>query len=346
MPLELIADRPGHAMLREYELEPLEPGEIRIQSVFSSTKHGTEMRMFRADSADASDQWDSELRLHVRGKSAVRAQFPMTLGERFVGRVTEVGDKVEGFKTGDRVFGGGGIKEIHTAETTRFFVVPDHIPAENLVYDEATMYSLGAVRDAPVRVGDRVAVFGLGAIGLMAAQVARLAGASWLVASDPIERRRKVAERFVDHVFDPTRDDVGLEIKKMTDKLGVDVAMETSSSYRALYDALRSTRYEGTVVSSAYYTGEARGLILSGEWHRNQLTVISSRAASPLGPRDFSWDDRLMPEARRLLHEQKLDCRGLVDPIVPMSRAAEVYMACNENPQNSIKLGIDHTREA
>ncbi len=342
MPLELISNRPGHAELQQYELEPLKSTEIRVQSVFSSTKHGTEMRTFRADSADASDQWDPELRLHVPGKSGVEKQFPMRLGELLVGKVTEVGDKVQGFKVGDRVVASGQIKEIHTADPEHFTVVPDDIPAENLVYEEAAMYGLGAVRDGRICVGDRVAVFGLGAIGLMAVQIARLAGARLVVASDPIERRRKAASKYVDHVFDPTQANVGIEIKQMTDKLGVDVSLETSSSYLALHDALRSTRYQGIVVSSAYYTGEAKGLTLSGEWHRNNLTLISSRAAAP-PPREFSWDKRLMPEARRLLYEQAIDCRGLVDPIVPMSKVAETYMDCNDNPKNSIKLGIDHT---
>ena len=344
MPLELIADSPGHAVLQPYELDPLKVHDVRIRCDFSSTKHGTEMRGFRADSADATDGWDGEYRLHMRGRNAVPRAFPMPLGERFVGRIIEIGDDVDGVCVGDRVVGLSGIREIQTLPAARVEVVPDTIPVENLVYDEAAMYALGAVRDAPVRLGDRVAIFGLGALGLMAVQLACLAGASWIVASDPIEHRRRAAEAAVDELLDPGGSDVGLEIKKMTDKLGVDVSIETSASYHALYDALRATRFQGTVVSIAYYTGEARGLILSGEWHRNQLTVISSRGAK-VSPRHFSWDDRLRRTTLRLLHEQRLDCRGLVDPVVPMSRAAEAYMQCNEHPENSIKLGIDHTLE-
>ena len=70
--------------------------------------------------------------------------------------------------------------------------------------------------------------------------------------------------------------------------------------------------------------------------------MVTSRAAGPPAPRDFSWDQRILDEARRLLHEQSLDCRGLIDPIVPVSKAAETYMDCNENAHHSIKLGIDH----
>ena len=49
MPLELIADTPGHAILSPYEERLLAPNEVRIKSLFSSVKHGTELRGFRAD---------------------------------------------------------------------------------------------------------------------------------------------------------------------------------------------------------------------------------------------------------------------------------------------------------
>ena len=68
----------------------------------------------------------------------------------------------------------------------------------------------------------------------------------------------------------------------------MDVAFETSGSYAALEDALRATRYRGTVVSTAYYAGR-QGLHLAGEWHRNRIRIISSRANSePL--QDYGWD--------------------------------------------------------
>ena len=69
-------------------------------------------------------------------------------------------------------------------------------------------------------------------------------------------------------------------IKDLTDKIGVDVSLETSGIYGALNDALRATGYMGTIVSSAYYTGDARALSLEGEWHRNRLTMISTRDVS------------------------------------------------------------------
>ena len=249
MPLELIADRPGHAVLREYEDPPLAAGEVRIATQFSAVKHGTEFRDFRFDSADATDRWDPDLRLHRRGEPAV-PRFPKKLGEGFVGIVTEVGEAVRTVQAGDRVYAHGNVADTHVIAVEHFSLrtVPAEVPNQNLVYDEAAMYALGGIRDGQVRLGERVAVFGLGAIGQMAVQMAKLSGARWVAASDPIERRRAAAARHgADVVFDPAEVDVGLAIKQMTDSLGVDVSIETSSSHAALYDALRSTRFQGRV---------------------------------------------------------------------------------------------------
>ena len=180
----------------------------------------------------------------------------------------------------------------------------------------------------------------------MVVQAARLSGARWVVAVDPIERRRNAAARHgADLVLDPTQVDAGVELKQRTDTVGVDVALETSGASAALYDALRSTRYQGTVVSTAYYVGPAHGLLLSGEWHRNRIHLLSSRACSEPLP-EYGWDfDRIQSESLALLAEGRLQADDLIDPIVPFSQSAEAYQDINEHPERSIKLGIDHTKE-
>jgi threonine dehydrogenase-like Zn-dependent dehydrogenase len=212
------------------------------------------------------------------------------------------------------------------------------------MYWDPASFAVGGVRDGHVRLGDRVAVFGLGAIGQMAVQLARLCGARWVVAVDPIERRRSAAARHgADVALDPRETDVGLELKRLTDTVGVDVALETSGSSEALYDALRSIRYQGTIVSTAYYTGPMEGLLFSGEWHRNRAHVVSSRACSEPLP-DYGWDfRRIEEEALALLVEGRLQADDLIDPIVPFARVAEAYQEINEHPERSIKLGIEHT---
>lgn len=72
-----------------------------------------------------------------------------------------------------------------------------------LPLDRAALVSCGvttgygsAVRTAGVRPGDVVVVVGVGGIGANALQGARLAGAKWIVAVDPVEAKRSMAERF------------------------------------------------------------------------------------------------------------------------------------------------------
>ena len=345
MPLELIAPQPGLTSLSSYEEPSLQTDQIRVRSLFSAVKHGTELRSFRADSADSTDAWDGELRLHRRGAASEKS-FPINLGNMCLGEVVEVGDQVQNLQVGDRIFGHLPVRQTHTLAATKVQQAPSGVSPQSLMYWDPADFAVGGVRDAPVLLGDRVAVFGLGAIGQMALQLARLAGARWVAGVDLFPRRRDAAARHgADLVLDPAQVDVGVEIKQATDKSGVDVAIETSGSSAALYDALRSTSYQGTLVSTAYYTGPTSNLFLSGEWHRNRIQIKSSRANSEPLPQP-GWDfARIRAESLALLVEGRLQADDLIDPIVPLSQVAEAYRAINENPEHSIKLGVDHTLE-
>ena len=85
----------------------------------------------------------------------------------------------------------------------------------------------------------RTAVFGLGAIEQMTAQMVRMAGAVFVAVVDPIAVRREVAMKTgADLALDPTTQDVGAELKKATGDKGVDVVIETSGIYQALHQAI------------------------------------------------------------------------------------------------------------
>ena len=342
MPRELIADRPGHATLCEYDEEPLKREQVRARTLFSAVKHGTEFRGFQANTLDASDVFSWEWRLHLRGQKQ-KAAFPKRLGNMFVAEVMEVGADVSTVRVGDRIFGHASVRETHTLSAARIERVPDGVSWQSLMATDPAGVALCGVRDAHIRIGDRVAVFGLGAIGLMTVQLARVAGARWVAAIDPIEKRCLIAEAYgADIALDPREADVGMAIKRATEKLGVDVAMETSGSSAAMTDALRATRYRGTVVSTAYYNAPMQNLHLTGEWHRNRISIISVRSDSEPWL-DYGWNKaRGNKEAFDLLAEGRLTAEGLIDPIVPFAHVAEAYMQMNAHPETGIKLGVDH----
>lgn len=125
---------------------------------------------------------------------------------------------------------------------------------------------MSGVRDANVRVGDFVVVVGLGAIGQIAIQLAKKAGASIVIGVDPIAHRCDIARRHgADHCLDPIGTDVGLEIKKLTGKQGADVIIETSGFADALQSALRGLAYGGTISYVAFAKPFAEGFNLGAK---------------------------------------------------------------------------------
>ena len=347
MPLELIATAPRTPELRSYEEPPLGAEEVRLQSTFSAVKHGTQLRAYRADTRDISEPFDRELGLHLRHGSARPPgwmQFPMALGTATVGEVIAVGAAVDSFAVGDVVYGDLPIRETHTVPAAKLRPVPAGMDPHAVVCGDPARVALSGVRDSALGLGDRVLVTGLGAIGQMALQLARLQGATWVAGADPIARRRALASRHgADLVIDPTTEDTGLVVKQATGKAGADAVIETSGSYAGLNDALRAAAYGATVVSVAYYPGAGGGLSLEGEWHRNRINLLSSRDVSAphrLTPR---WDsDRLLAAGFALLEQGRLRVEGLLDPVVPLADSAEADRQIDLDPGTSIKLGVSY----
>ena len=346
MPRELIASAPRMPELHTYEEPPLGPDEVRLLSTFSTVKHGTQLRAYRADTMDATQPFDAELKLHRRvGTQAahgMKPRFPMALGTVTVGEVIAVGGAVDAFAVGDRVYGDLSIRETHTVSAARLRPVPAGMHPHAVVCGDPARVALSGVRDSGLGVGDRVLVTGLGAIGQLAVQLARLQGAAWVAGADPIPRRRDLAARLgADLVIDPRAEDTGVVVKTATGKLGADAVIETSGNYAGLNDALRAAAYGATVVSVAYYPGDGRGLSLEGEWHRNRIDLISSRDVSAphrLAPR---WDaTRLYDAAFALLEQGRLRVDGLLAPVVPFDDSAAAYREIDRSPAASIKLGV------
>ncbi|CAN5609618.1 zinc-binding alcohol dehydrogenase [soil metagenome] len=370
MPQELIATAPRTPALNTYGERALSATEIRIRTVLASPKHGTELVGYRDDPA-AHRPYDPVWGA-VMPRAATSSSWPKPLGNMAVGVVEEVGSAVSRFRIGDRVFGHFSIRETHTVDETLADLMPEGLTDEADVCLEPAVLAF-AMRDANIKLGDRVAVFGMGAIGLFAVQLAKLAGASQVIAVDLIPARRELALQLgADIAIDP-RDgdgDGGLAIRKLTapagweptspdpgrgqrliggyrerdtqlNQLGVDVAVEASGSVQALHQAVRATRYGGTICLISFYGGDSAALRLGEEFHINRLQLVSARAES-LPMRDApSWNlDRMVRTTLDWLTTGRLKATGIISPIVPFAESVEAYRSIDEHPERSIKLGI------
>ena len=321
MPRELVAVALRQPALREYEDGPVPADSVRVQVEFGSPKRGTELTAYYG----------------YHGTT-----FPMGLGNMCVGKIIEIGGDVEGFDIGERVTNHGHLRETHTWRADSVHKMPDRMTWKEAVCYDPAHFGMSAIRDGKVRVGERVAVFGLGAIGLMTVQMARIAGADFVAAVDPLERRRKAAENTgAELVIDPTACNVGDVLKEATGGLGVDVAVETSAIYEALDDALRAVTFEGTIVYAGHAKACTGGLDLGAVAHVNIPNIIFARANSDPNRDHPRWHfGRIADTCWKWLAAGRFDCEPVVDPVVPFEDSVEAYIEMDNHPERSVKLGI------
>jgi len=350
MPKQLVAVAPRKAALVDYEEPEIGRNHIRVRVEYASPKHGSEVGVFRGEDPFVADLFDEDWRLFLaRKKKAARDArngHGLVLGNQWVGVVVEKGDGVVRFSVGDRVCGYGGIREtqvIDAVDDPFLLLVPEAMPWKSALCLDPAQFALGGIRDGHVRLGDRVAVFGLGAIGAIAAQMARAAGAAYVAVVDPIQKRRDAAvQAGADAAFDPRREDVGLELKRATNRAGVDSAIETSGSEEALQQALRGLAYGGTIAFVGWARAFSGTLDLGKEAHFNNAVLVFSRASSEPNRDHPRWDRRrIASTCWSMLASGAIDCEKIIDPVVSFDEAPGAYEEyVDRNPQKSVKLGI------
>jgi threonine dehydrogenase-like Zn-dependent dehydrogenase len=343
LPKELQLTGPREIGLAEYEDPCVGPDQVAADGIVSGVSHGTELALYRGVSPFAGRRFDLDLRLFVDDPED--GGYPMRLGYEWVGAVREVGPEVTGIAVGDVLHLTLPHRQTQTVtiadEPARpWTVLPAGLDPERATLLQTTTIALQAVHDARLKLSDRVAVFGLGTFGLLAVQLARIAGAGWIAAVDPIEHRRGLAGRLgADAVLDPTACDAGREIKVATAG-GADVAIEFSGRYAALHQALRSARLAGTVVAAGFYAGGAGSdLRLGEEWHHNRLTLVSSMSGWGAPHRDPGWHRRrLRASALDLLASGRLDVDAFVTNRFPFERATEAYELIDRSPEETLRV--------
>jgi threonine dehydrogenase-like Zn-dependent dehydrogenase len=136
--------------------------------------------------------------------------------------------------------------------------IPDGLSDESVVLcPDIFSTGLSGAESGNIRVGDSVAVFAQGPIGLCATLGARLRGASLIIGVDTNEQRLATARRFGANVtLDPNAVDVVDEIKRLTDGRGADVTIEALGRQETFENALRATRPGGTLSSLGVYSGK------------------------------------------------------------------------------------------
>lgn len=318
--------------VREVELveiapQPLTSGSVRISTWYSGISAGTELTAYRGTNPYLTSTWDADRRLFVPGEPSFG--YPVSgWGYSEVGEVTEVADDVSGVRVGDVVHGIWGHRSdaVVPASAVLGRLVPDGADPLLGTFARVGAIALNAVLAADVRLGEQVAVFGQGVIGLLATRLATLAGGR-VTAVDTLATRLAMAEVFgARHTVDALREGgAGESIREITGG-GADSAIELSGTDRALHEAIRAVRPEGLVAASGFYQGGAAHLRLGEEFHHNRVRIVASQISGVPVALGGRWDQaRLVRTVMALIFDGSLDAGALVSDIVPAADVAAVF---------------------
>jgi NADPH:quinone reductase-like Zn-dependent oxidoreductase len=280
--------------------------------------------------------------LSREGRTPFKTPLPHVSGSDVAGTVAEVGDDVKGLGTGQRVVilptlscgtcsmcsvgednmclkGGifgvmchGGYGEYTVAPARNIIPLPanlDFIDAAAVAIVGATAWHMLVTR-ATLRQGEDVLVVAAGSgIGAMAIQIAKLSGARVIATAGRPEKLAKARELGADFVVDHSKPDWSAEVRRITDRRGVDVVFEHVGA-ATWADSLASLTRNGRLVTCGGHSGFQVNIDL---WHLfvKQLTLSGSFAGT----------------RQDLLDVLKVAGRGLLRPVIhavlPLAQAVE-----------------------
>ncbi|HEX7038577.1 MAG TPA: zinc-binding dehydrogenase [Trueperaceae bacterium] len=322
----LVLTAPRTLAFEELPWPPLGPDEVRVRTLYSGVSAGTELTQYRGTNPFMHRRFDEATRLFLDA-AAPSWEWPVRdLGYGEVGEIVEVGAAVSDLRVGQRLFGAWHHKTHHVADTAyaRQRLLPDGVDPRVGVFAHIGAVALNGVHDAQVRIGDTVAVFGLGVPGQIVAQAARASGAR-VVAVDPDPARRETCLRLGAHLaLGP--EGAAEEVKRLTDGRGADACIEVSGAPSALAEAIRAAAYNARVVALGFFQGEVTGLRLGEEFHHNRIQLISSQISGVAPEAGARWSRaRLWRTVIDLQLAGALDLLPLITHSAPFSRAPELF---------------------
>lgn len=315
----VVIPEPGRVELRPVTVPDPGPHEILARTLVSGLSVGTE-RHYISGAYDRMGERPSET-------------YPFATGYQRCAVVERTGEAVEGVRPGDRVLmrrsrlldadikGAAGHIGYGVADAGAVCALPPRADTEEAALRVMAGVGLHGARLNRVQAGEVVAVLGLGMVGQMAAQAARLRGAR-VLATDRAPRRVELAARWSADVARPgdLAAFVGATLEDHPD--GVDVVVDTSSKVEVWDACRRLARREGRINLQGYYPGAFR--IDSHDAHVRRLTVVF-----PAG-----FDEPA--DVARLLGERALAIAPLITHRFSVGQVREAYEVVMRAPREMV----------
>lgn len=204
------------------------PGEVLVQMAISTISSGTERANLVGD-----------LNISIAREKPSVAVFPRRSGYSSSGTVAKTGEGVDSLVPGDRVAMSWTSHSQYVCKAERELTkLPDDISFEEAALWHIATFPLAAIRKCRLEIGESTVVMGMGVLGMMAVKLLRAAGASPIIAADPVAEKRELALKIgADYALDPFAPDFVLRVGELT-RGGARTAIEVTGKGTALDQVL------------------------------------------------------------------------------------------------------------
>jgi threonine dehydrogenase-like Zn-dependent dehydrogenase len=282
----------------------------------------------------------SDLRIFKASDAKKREKH--ILGHEVSGEIMDWGERVHGFKKGDRVATeicigcsicpyckkglvnlcnnlnelgitmDGGMAEYVAIPARNVHPISDDLTFEEATFGDPLACSIRGLELAGIEPGSWVAILGPGTIGLLATQVAKKIRRAHVIVTGTQENRLELARKFgADHTFNIHSSDPTEEILQIS-KRGVQYSFEAAGTSQALQQAINITRKNGSVV---IMTVHKEILIDMEPVIRDELTLYGS----------ICYNYKEFDHAIELLGRKKISVTPLVGQIFPLKEADKAF---------------------
>ncbi len=318
--------------LRESPLPPTPADAVLVQTRASAISAGTEMLIYRnqmphdipADSTIAA----------LDGKLA----YPLKYGYACVGTVIAVGKNVAAKWLGRAVFAFNPHESHFFARPADLLPLPDGISADDALFLPNMETAVNFLMDGHPVIGERVAVFGLGIVGLLTTALLAKLPLARLVTVDTLASRREMALALGAHAAIAPADSA--EIRRQLGGDGADLAFEVSGAPAALNQAIAVTGFGGRVVVGSWYGTKPVTLDLGGAFHRSRIELIASQVSTIAPKLSGRWD-----KTRRfgVVWDMLADVRPsrFISHRFAAAHAADAYRLIDRQPADTLQVVLD-----
>ncbi len=327
---------PNQVAVKQENLPRLEKDQVLVQTLISAISPGTELLIYRGEfPADLLvDESIPSLQNEFR--------YPLRYGYASAGRVIATGAEADPAWKGRLVFAFHPHTSHFVSKPAELIPVPEGVSPEEAVFLPNMETAVNFIMDGAPLLGEHVAVFGQGIVGLLTTALLALHPLGSLVTLDRYPRRRQASlNSGASASCDPQASDLLPNLSTLQPE-GADLTYELSGSPAALDQAIQVTGYAGRVVVGSWYGQKRVNLDLGGRFHRSRIRLVSSQVSSLAPEFRGRWTkERRFAVAWKML--QQLQPRRWITHRFALEEAEQAYHLLDITPGEAIQVLFTYT---